>query len=178
MTSKEWLKVNLGRYNPRAINPTQVTKLAKEFVSKGISSATRESAIVIAFRPTWLKATNTLAKDLVGATIEKLPTLELSAEGEKALREGEICGFGGQHRRAALRQAIAKNELELAEAKTELKDLEDEDDKAKVEVQESIARCTATIAKCKGYEALFGPWTIRAINKGMWYIFSCERIQS
>jgi hypothetical protein len=139
-------------WNTRQLDKPHVNSMAEGMLVKRICD--EESGIRVALRPSWIK--NTLLPSLLGTRQQDLPLLEFTAEGKKALSQGLIRPFGGNHRRAAVELLLHRTRAKLTNEKDKWEnyqadhDLDDGDEEQKSVYKDHISAFEQEIGILKG----------------------------
>lgn len=97
--AKPSASINWGKYNPRNINPAK-SALLRANMDLGLNNCDPQTVIRIGMKKDWYEGE--LVKDIWGMTVLDIPQWKLTPAGMKALKEGKIVPFSGNHRRHAL----------------------------------------------------------------------------
>ena len=91
--------INWGKYNPRDINPAK-SALLRANMDTGLNNCDPQTVIKIGMRKGWFEGE--FVNDIWGMSVLDLPQWKLTPAGTKAMKEGKIIPFSGNHRRHAL----------------------------------------------------------------------------
>lgn len=91
--------INWGKYNPRDINPAK-SALLRANMDTGLNNCDPQTVIKIGMRKGWFEGE--FVNDIWGMSVLDLPQWKLTLAGMKAMKEGKIIPFSGNHHRHAL----------------------------------------------------------------------------
>ncbi len=164
------------RWNDRRLKKVKVKELVQNFQRHGLNNARYDTVIPIAMKMSWIITKP--VSDIEGRSINTLPAVIFTAEGEKALEDQLIAPFGGNHRQEALTdysKLLLESLEDLRKTQKDLKNLQVESKENSIggdeEIQKEIMRL---VAEEKGAERRVSAcrwWGIAVFDLGecLWY---------
>jgi hypothetical protein len=94
-----------GKYNDRKVSGNHVRTLVTDF-KRTVENCNEMDCIEVALRPEWLSNGDKVLKTIEGLTIDDVPVMEFTVDGEAAMVAEKLTMLGGNHRRHALKKHI------------------------------------------------------------------------
>ena len=146
-----------GRFNDRTMDPPSIKTLTDKYKNR-LDNCDLDTAMSAAVKASWVKNLGAVktSEEVMALSIEELPMLELTPEGEKAILKEKLWFFSGNHRRTALKIHVD----------TLTKALEEEGVGAAASQQERNALIDAAKMKIE----MSSRWAVRIYDRGEWCV--------
>jgi hypothetical protein len=157
-----------GKFNDRKVDEAWVDKLADDFEAT-LDNCSNNSAIDVVVKTEWLEKLDQKEwSSVYGKTIEEVPSLTFTTEGQRAIRDNNLWVMSGNHRRLALNKFLEKatDEVRIKEAERkvlEANDLTRQCHGASVDYGNAL---NAEIEKQKKVIQRAHRWVVRVYDRG------------
>jgi hypothetical protein len=157
-----------GKFNNRALDHNWIRSMTETFATR-VDNCLDLCSMEVAVDPCWLIDSHSALKSVDGLTVDKVPVMKFTPQGEIAIKHNNLWMLGGNHRRLALIKYIKSLEEKVALSKeaivTTKDDNTDKDDsdpdfnKKLNELQDSVKELEDKIASSR-------MWTVKLYDRG------------
>ena len=157
-----------GRYNDRVISKPWVATLVRHF-GTNMDNCTTDDAIDMAVDLSWIQNIKAVLKTVNGKTIAKVPEIEFTSEGLKAIKPDNLIMLGGNHRRLAVKDFVDELKSQLEREKASLKAKEGElskTDEFAGELTNEVQVLKQKVDVLEGRIKTSQHWVVRLFDKG------------
>jgi hypothetical protein len=169
-----------GKYNDRELDDTWVKKLCDSF-SHDLDNCDDNTAIAVAIDMNWLSKESIPVKSIAGKTIDDIPMVQFTEDGQEAIRPNNLFMLGGNHRRAALKMYVEALKNKEEDRKQRIAILEKETTKhaERIETQKAVMELEKLRAEAKQKEETIksaGKWVIELFDRGVSHLMGIMAI--
>ncbi len=152
-----------GKFNNRALNDTWIKSMSENFATT-IDNCIDSCSMEVAIDPSWLVDSDSILKSVEGLTIDKVPVMKFTPQGEMAIKNNNLWMLGGNHRRVALIKYIQSMKDRVALSKEAIATIKK--DKADKDVEDSDPELEDSVKELEDKIASSRMWTVKVYDRG------------